>query len=410
MAKQLVYFSSCAIHPDGTNDPFMVMEQPWLVDHFDQVLMVAHQGAEWLDHCTDAVHHPKKPFLCGARGFWRALFSADVRMEWKRLRKDGHFTPVNALKVLAFAVRGQTMFLAADAVVSRNPADTVLYSCWMSFDAYGAALMKRKYPDMRLVIRGHAFDIDVERNAMNPYLMKQAIADTADGLYFISRMAREQFMSYMQERIDESKVQVLAFGSAGQAPEQLLPPPLHTEGVLRIVSCAKVIPIKHVHLLVEALAQWQGAPVCWTHIGDGEEFMALQKLAEEKLDQKENVIVRFLGSLPADEVLALYEKQPFDAFVNTSRKEGIPVSIMEALRCGIPAIAPAVGGLPELITEETGWLYEPQEGAAGVCRCLKALAEETQEEAERRRLAAKVRWQERFQNAVTLEKLFENDL
>lgn len=224
MAKQLVYFSSCAIHPDGTNDPFMVMEQPWLVDHFDQVLMVAHQGAEWLDRCTDAVHHPKKPFLCGARSFWRALFSADVRMEWKRLRKDGHFTPVNALKVLAFAVRGQIMFLAADAVVSRNPADTVLYSCWMSFDAYGAALMKRKYPDMRLVIRGHAFDIDVERNAMNPYLMKQAIADAADGLYFISRMAREQFMSYMQERIDESKVQVLA----------LVPPDGHRNSCCRL--------------------------------------------------------------------------------------------------------------------------------------------------------------------------------
>lgn len=408
MKKRLVYFSSCAIHPDGTNDPFMVMEQPWLVNHFDRVLMAAHQGADWLDERTDAVHHPKKPFLCGARGFWRALFSADVHEEWKRLRADGRFTPVNALKVLAFAARGQAMFLAADAMVAEtsHPNEATLYACWMSFDAYAAALMKRKYPEMNLVVRGHAFDIDVERNAMNPYLMKQTIADTADGLYLISQMAKEQFMSYIQGRVQENKVHVLAFGSSGQSPRELLPPPVHTEGVLRVVSCAKVIPIKQVHIMVEALARWEGLPVCWTHIGDGEDFETLKQLAEEQLDRKENVVFRFLGGLPADEVLAVYEKQPFDVFVNTSRKEGVPVSIMEAMRCGIPAIAPKVGGLPELISEETGWLYEAEAGAEGVYRCLEALIKEEPEQAQKRRQAARERWQESFQNTSTLEKLF----
>ena len=410
MAKNLVYFSSCAIHPDGSNDPFMVMEQPWLVQRFDQVLMAAHQGVDWLHEDKTAVHHPQKPFLCGARGFFRALFSADVRREWKHLRADGRFSLMNALKVLAFAARGQMMFLAVDAVVSQKAADTVLYSCWMSFDAYAAALMKRKYPAMGFVVRGHAFDIDVERNAVNPYLMKRMIADRADGVYLISQAAKDQYMSYMQGCVPEEKVHVLAFGSAGTAPEQLLPPPLHTEGVLRIVSCAKVIPIKQVSVMVEALAQWDGAPVCWTHIGDGEEFGMLQQMAEEKLDRKENVIVRWLGGLSADEVLAVYENQPFDVFVNTSRKEGVPVSIMEAMRCGIPVIAPEVGGLPELVTEETGWLYQPDEGVQGVCRCLWALADESLQQAYKRRQAAQDRWQGQFQNAATLERLFEEYL
>lgn len=407
MTKNLVYFSSCAIHPDGANDPFMVMEQPWLVRHFDKVLMAAHQGTDWLCEDTSVVHQPKKPFLCGARSFCRALFSADVRLEWKRLREDGRFTLVNALKVLAFAFRGQQMFLAADAALSGELADMVLYSCWMSFDAYAAVLMRRKYPAAGFVVRGHAFDIDVERNALNPYLMKCAIADAADGVYLISQTAKAQYMSYMQGRVEEDKVHVLAFGSAGKAPELRLPPPVHTEGVLRIVSCAKVIPIKQVHIMVEALAKWEGMPVSWTHIGDGEAFEAVRQLAEEKLDRKENVIVRWLGGLSADEVLAVYENQPFDAFVNTSRKEGVPVSVMEAMRCGIPAIAPNVGGLPELVTEETGWLYESSEGAQGVCRCLKALAEESAQQAEERRQAAMNRWQEQFQNAATLEQLFE---
>ena len=408
MKKQLMYFSSCAIHPDGINDPFMVMEQPWLVRRFERVIMVAHQGADWLGSDPAQTHQPQKPLLCGLRGFCRALFSKDVHAEWKRLRADGCFTPVNALKVLLFAARGQGMFLAADAFLPKEwqPDQVVLYACWMSFDAYAATLMKRKYPAMRLVVRGHAFDIDLERNAMNPYLMKQAIAEAADGLYLISQSAKAQYMQYMQGRVAEDKVHVLAFGSAGEAPEALFPPPLHTEGILRIVSCAQVIPIKQVHVLMEALAGWDGVPVHWTHIGAGEGFEALQQQAEECLDRKENVIVRWLGGLSAAEVLRVYEEEPFDGFINTSKKEGVPVSIMEAMRCGIPAIAPAVGGIPELVSPETGWLYQPEEGSAGVRRCLQALAEETLQQANDRRQAAAQRWQDYFRNAGGLEKLF----
>ncbi len=408
MPRHLIYFSSCAIHPDGSNDPFMTMEQPWLCRHFDSVMMAAGHGADWLGEDTQAKHSPKKPPLCALRSLLRALFSKDLHAEWKRLRADSRFSPVNALRVLMFAVRGQSMYLSVRSLMPGEwlPEHTTLYSCWMSFDAYAATLLQRDFPEMRFVARGHAFDIDVERNPLNPYLMKQAIADAADSLHPICQLAKEQMMSYLQGRVSEEKVQVLPFGSAGESPAALLPPPLHTEGVLRIVSCAKVIPIKQVNVLLEALSRWEGAPVHWTHIGDGEGLPELQQRAEELLDLKENVIVSWLGGLPADQVLALYETSPFDVIVNTSRKEGVPVSIMEAMRCGIPAIAPAVGGLPELVTKETGWLYDPQEGPDGVLRCLELLAAESAHVAESRRHAAAACWQTRYRNAGTLEKLF----
>lgn len=404
----LIYWSSCAIHPDGKNDPFMFMEQPWLVSRFSRVMMAAHQGADWLGADPAERHSPKKPFLCGLRGFIRALFSRDVRKEWKRLRTDGQLSPVGLLKILLFAARGQSMFLAADAMLPKTtrPEEVTLYSCWMSFDAYAAALMKRKYPAMRLVVRGHAFDIDTERNPMNPYLMKQAIADEVDGLYLICDLAKQQYMSYMQGRVEAEKVHILPFGSAGEAPESLLPPPFHTEGVLRIVSCAKVIPIKQVEVLVQALAGWDGCPVHWQHIGDGEGLEQLRMLAEEMLDPKENVIVEWLGGMAADQVLRVYEQQPFDVFINTSRKEGVPVSIMEAMRCGLPVIAPRVGGIPELVSDEVGWLYKPEEGAEGVRRCLYALAAEPEPAALQRRQAAARCWQQRYRNSGSLEKLF----
>ena len=38
-------------------------------------------------------------------------------------------------------------------------------------------------------------------------------------------------------------------------------------------------------------------------------------------------------------------------FINVSSSEGIPVSIMEAMSAGIPVIATAVGGTPEIVVD-----------------------------------------------------------
>jgi glycosyltransferase involved in cell wall biosynthesis len=76
------------------------------------------------------------------------------------------------------------------------------------------------------------------------------------------------------------------------------------------------------------------------------------------------------------------------------------------MRCGLPVIAPAVGGIPELVNDEVGWLYEPQEGAEGVRRCLEALAAEPEQAALRRRQAAARCWQQQYRNSGSLEKLF----
>ena len=38
-----------------------------------------------------------------------------------------------------------------------------------------------------------------------------------------------------------------------------------------------------------------------------------------------------------------------DLFINVSESEGIPVSIMEAMSSGIPVMATAVGGTPEIL-------------------------------------------------------------
>ena len=45
--------------------------------------------------------------------------------------------------------------------------------------------------------------------------------------------------------------------------------------------------------------------------------------------------------------------------VLTSESEGMPVSLMEAAACGVPAVATAVGGIPELVAHEVTGLLTP---------------------------------------------------
>ena len=48
-----------------------------------------------------------------------------------------------------------------------------------------------------------------------------------------------------------------------------------------------------------------------------------------------------------------------DVAVLSSEKEGTPVSLIEAAAAGRPAVATAVGGVPEVVTPETGILVSP---------------------------------------------------
>ena len=48
-----------------------------------------------------------------------------------------------------------------------------------------------------------------------------------------------------------------------------------------------------------------------------------------------------------------------DVFVLASDHEGLPVTVMEALTLGVPVVAPAIGGLREVVSPENGILVAP---------------------------------------------------
>src|SRR5690606_31602406 len=55
----------------------------------------------------------------------------------------------------------------------------------------------------------------------------------------------------------------------------------------------------------------------------------------------------------------------FDAYALSSRREALGLSVIEAFAAGLPVIATAVGGVPEIVVpDQTGWLVPPENPVA----------------------------------------------
>jgi glycosyltransferase involved in cell wall biosynthesis len=71
-----------------------------------------------------------------------------------------------------------------------------------------------------------------------------------------------------------------------------------------------------------------------------------------------------------------------DAFVLSSDWEGNPLAVMEAMAAGLPVIATAVGGVPELVESGVDGILVPARNSAALTEALRTLAEDSSRRAE----------------------------
>lgn len=124
-------------------------------------------------------------------------------------------------------------------------------------------------------------------------------------------------------------------------------------GRRRLVTVGRLVVLKNVEGIIEVLP---GLPdLELVIIGDGPERACLEARARA-LGCNHRVI--FAGTLPAAEVSV--RLQEADVFVLNSLHEGLPHVVLEAFAAGLPVVATAVGGTPELVQDgESGLLVPP---------------------------------------------------
>jgi len=121
-------------------------------------------------------------------------------------------------------------------------------------------------------------------------------------------------------------------------------------------AVGRLVPIKDLGTLVRAVARFDGVHLAL--IGDGEQRAELQSLVD-------SLGLAGRVHLPgwADDVAAWVAD--LDVVALTSRNEGTPVALIEALAAGRPVVATAVGGVPFVVHDgATGWLVPPGDPAA----------------------------------------------
>jgi colanic acid/amylovoran biosynthesis glycosyltransferase len=125
-----------------------------------------------------------------------------------------------------------------------------------------------------------------------------------------------------------------------------------------LLSVGRLHPVKNHLFLVQAcyvLRAW-GIDFRCVIAGEGSERRKLEFLIETLRLQD---VVTLTGHLSRAEVAAMYEQA--DLVVLTSRSEGIPLVLMEAMAREKIVLAPSITGIPELVIDgKTGFLYESE--------------------------------------------------
>jgi len=125
--------------------------------------------------------------------------------------------------------------------------------------------------------------------------------------------------------------------------------------VFSILSVGRLHPVKDHPFLIQAcwLLKCAGLRFVCHIAGEGPERQSLEGMVRDFGLLSE---VRLLGQLSRDQLDEQYDRA--DLVVLTSRSEGIPLVLMEAMVRGKPVLAPAITGLPELVADgKTGFLY-----------------------------------------------------
>ena len=388
--------------PYGAGEAFLESEVDYLAAAFDQVTIVPRVAEGALraiprnfrvDDSLAARHRTRSKVGSMARALACDLFYRELRGRPQTLLQ-----PPVADRLVAHAAAAVRLAKWLEEFVDTHRVslgDVLCYTYWLGPETTGVGMVRRRNRAVRLVSRAHGFDLYAERYDP-PYMPLQRFALAAtDATFAVSVHGREYLRSTHSDLADKIHVARLGVRDPGTVAAQ------SEQGTLRILTCSRIEEVKRLDLAVEGIAaaarQHPRLAIDWTHFGDGSERESVRAAAQRLLPASVTWSLR--GELPNSVVLEHYRRNPVDVFLNVSWSEGVPVSMMEAQSFGVPVIGTAVGGVPEIVDDETGVLLSPDPTPAEIASALSLFLSDASV-VRALREASRARWQARYSAAA----------
>lgn len=362
--KKILYISNNGITIDGRVSPFLQQEKKWLLSHFGSFQIVCDTGVYNCDSKGNISPIYKGKMLHIIKCVAKTLIDINVYKEFKHAFNDNNLSLKNLLKIIKYSYDSASLYFY---IISQRPSDKLLYSFWFSYDAYACARIKESRPGIPAICRAHAYEVQMNRNACNPYLMKNFTCEYLNEIAFISQNSLDNFKEYYKKT--NSNIVISYLGSTKQDTGFV---ERKQNDKLIILSCSSIVHVKRLDRLINVISKWNASvPLHWIHIGDGVAANETQKMASELLESNPLVTYEFLGHLDNKKVHDVLRRPTVNLFVNVSDAEGVPVSIMEAMSMGLPVVAPNIFGIPELVDDECGILYDTENADQSLMDCLE---------------------------------------
>ncbi|MCR5501418.1 MAG: glycosyltransferase [Lachnospiraceae bacterium] len=288
----------------------------------------------------------------------------------------------------------------------------ICYTYWHNYYLLGLCGIKDRYPGLKLLSRIHGYDLFDDQSPVNDQPFKAFMDDRTDLTLFLSKQGQDYFERRFHTEKNREKHRICRMGVYERSPE------IRASGEeFLMVSCASIYPVKHIEGIIEGLAgagkntltpgtsAFKKKPVRWVHFGPGEDDYAasVKKLAVERLSGIEGLTFEFRGYVPNEEVIRFYLEEHPSCFIMTSLSEGSPVSVQEAVSCGIPVIGTDVGGMGELV-DGNGILLTDN---AAVKDAILRMYEMPEEEILKMKKRSLEIWSERFDREKNLREFSE---
>ncbi|MEZ9788735.1 glycosyltransferase [Vibrio breoganii] len=339
-------------YPSGTSETFIENEITTLSESYEDIYIIAENfNSSKLRNIPHNVH-VREAATRNIFKLLRNIFSIEFfRDLFYECRSLDYITLHKLKRCIGFLLRSLLLKREISNIVKENDLmmeHVSLYSYWF---LYGALAISY-FPNVnKKISRAHGYDLYLFREKEDYQPFKQIILGRIDYLLTISKSTQK----YAQDRYKQykNKIKHSYLGTNKFKSESIHS--FENSDIITVVSCSNCIELKQIDLLILALGKLESRSekIHWIHFGDGELFENLVRLASRTLN---SITFEFKGRVSNKDIHIFYEQNKIDLFINISKTEGLPVSIIEATSYGIPVIAPNIGGIKEIVNIDTGYL------------------------------------------------------